>query len=73
MDVARIVLVPAVKVAASVRSAHVVHTPVVGKATVTGGPPLTETASGRSAAVPLAYRKVSVAGPAVASGTVHST
>jgi hypothetical protein len=52
VDVARIVLLPAFRVTASVPSAQVVHTPVLGKATVTGGPPLTETASGRSAAVP---------------------
>src|SRR5688572_5419540 len=65
---ARMRLLPAFRFTVTFTSAHVAHAPVPGKFTVV---PLTD--SGRFAVVPLAYRNVSVAEPALAALIAHST
>src|SRR5689334_20426368 len=65
------VLVPALRLAVTVAEVQVSQLPVLGKvwaaATVV---PLTMMSMGRSVVVPLAYRMVRVAGPAVSACTV---
>src|SRR5947208_1401333 len=66
-------LLPALRVTVVVAVAQVSHEPVGAKASVPAAAPLTVRVMGRFAVVPLAYRKVSVAGPALAALTVHCT
>ncbi len=67
---ARIVLVPATSPTVTERVCQVVQAPVPGKASAAlTTAPFTAMSSGRFTAVPLAYRKVRVAGPAVAAVT----
>jgi hypothetical protein len=68
--VARTVLAPARSVALMVISCHVAHAPVPGKLWLAATTvPLTEMLIGRSVVVPLANRKVRLAGPAAAELT----
>src|SRR5262249_7857231 len=71
--VARIALLPALRLTVTVAVAHVFHDPVPGTFPVTGLPPLTLIGIGRLAVVPLAYRMVSFTLPAADRDTVHST
>src|SRR5262245_818197 len=71
VEVARTVLDPAFRFAVTVTVCQVSHAPVAGKAGVATVVPLTAMAVGRAAVVPLAYRKVSNAGPAAAAVTVN--
>jgi len=72
--VARTVLAPARRFAVMVTVAQVVQAPVALNACPAATTePLTAMSIGRLAAWPLAYRIASVAGPAAAASTVHST
>jgi hypothetical protein len=73
LEVARMVFAPATSVACTETVAHVSHVPVLvnDRAEATTAP-LTVIVIGRSAVVPLAYRQVSVASPAVEAGTLSS-
>src|SRR6266511_108338 len=67
------VFVPALSGTVAVALAQVSQELVGGKSSVPADVPLTVRVIGRLAVVPLAYRKVSVAVPAEATLTVHST
>src|SRR6476469_3315459 len=74
VELTRTVLAPAASVALSVSSSQAVQSPVPGNdrpAATTA--PLTAMSIGRSAVVPLAYRRVRLAGPAAWASTVNWT
>src|SRR5438067_1330602 len=70
---ARIVLLPAASCAVAVAACQVSQEPVPGRSSVPAVVPLTVRVIGRLVVVPLAYRNTSVAVPADAGLTVHST